>query len=216
MQPPKVRIAVFGSFYRGFYLLHEMLHGPIAAHVEVVGVATDDPSSRWVAADRRVWQYPHTPTETTLVADLATQNGLPVYKGRVNCDAFHAVIEQDWRPDICIMGTFGQRIKRRLIDAPRLGFYNLHPCIDDKWPSKYIGGNPFDALMRDGKSYTCIVMHQVDEGFDTGPFVGISAPIAIPPQANVTDMHKITAFPAAQLAAQHLWKIIELDREAYA
>jgi methionyl-tRNA formyltransferase len=216
MQSPKVRVAVFGSFYRGFYLLHEMLHGPIADRIEVVGVATDDPSSTWVAADRRVWQYPHTPAETTLVADLAQAQGLDVYTGKVNSEPFHAIIEQQWRPDICIMGTFGQRIKRRLIDVPRLGFYNLHPCIDDTWPSKYIGGNPFDALMRDGKTYTCVVMHQVDEGFDTGPFVAISDRIAIPPGASVTDMHKITSFSAAQLAGRCLLETIERDRKAYA
>lgn len=216
MQASKVRVAVFGSFYRGYYLLHEMLHGPISSHIEVVGVATDDPSSTWVSADKRVWQYPHTPAETLLVADLATQNGLDVYKGRVNSDEFHALIEEQWRPDICIMGTFGQRIKRRLIDCPRIGFYNLHPCIDDKWPSKYIGGNPFDALMRDGKSYTCIVMHEVDEGFDTGPFVAISERIAIPPGASVTDMHKITAFSASQLAGHRLLDIIKSDRDVYA
>ncbi len=216
MHKPPIRLAVFGSFYRGFYLLNEMLHGPLRDQITVVGVATDDPQSSWISADTRVWQYPHTQHEEQMVVDLASEHGLDAYQGRVNTDPFHRLIEEEWRPDICVMGTFGQRIKKRLIDYPRLGFFNLHPCIDDAWPSKYIGGNPFDALMRDGKTYSCVVMHEVDEGFDTGPFVAISDRIAIPKGCSVPDMHKITAFTAAQLASQKLSTLIEMDRKAYA
>ena len=46
MSRRKCRIAVFGSFYRGFYLLNELLHGQFErASVCVVGVATDDPTA---------------------------------------------------------------------------------------------------------------------------------------------------------------------------
>lgn len=216
MSKPLVRMAVFGSYYRGYNVLHEMLHGPIGQMVNVVGVATDDPASSWVSADKRVWQYPHTPYERRMVAQLAEENGIEVYTGRTHDEPFLERFETEWRPDICMMATFGQRIRKRVLSYPRLGFYNLHPCIDDKWPSHYIGGNPFDALMRDGKRYACVVMHGVDEGFDTGPFVGISDRIAIPAESTVPDMHKITAFAAAQLARTKLKEIIESDRRAYA
>lgn len=216
MLKPLVRVAVFGSYYRGYNLLHEMLHGSISGCVRVVGVATDDPSVPWVSAEKRVWQYPHTPYERRMVAELAEENGIEVFTGRITEEAFLERFETEWQPEICVMGTFGQRITKRLLGYPRLGFYNLHPCIDDKWPSKYIGGNPFDALMRDGKRYTCVVMHGVDEGFDTGPFIAMTDRIAIPSQSSVPDMHKITAFAAAQLASQKLKEIIEADRRAYA
>ena len=58
----KVRVAVFGSFYRGYYVLNELLMGDIADQVEVVGVATDDPASTFISADKRVWQTRTPPT----------------------------------------------------------------------------------------------------------------------------------------------------------
>ncbi len=211
----KCRVAVFGSFYRGFYLLNELLHGTLSEQISVVGVATDDPTASYVSAEHRVWQYPHTAYERTMVAELAREHSLEPYVGRVNTSEFHAIFEGKWQPDLCVMGTFGQRIGKKLIDAPALGFYNLHPCIDDAWPSKYIGGNPFEALMQDGQRYSCVVFHGIDEGFDTGPFVARTDRIALPSETTVTDMHKISAFAAAQLARQEIGKIILANRRAY-
>ena len=215
MSPRKCRIALFGSFYRGFYLLNELLLGGLSDKVVVVGVATDDPDASFVSAENRVWQYPHTPYEKQMVVQLAREHALEPYLGKVNSPLFYDMFESDWKPDLCVMGTFGQRIGKRLIDAPTLGFYNLHPCTDDAWPSPYAGGNPFEALMKDGKRHACVVLHGIDEGFDTGPFVARTERIALPSQTTVTDMHKISSFAAAQLASQEITKIIHANRRAY-
>ena len=215
MNDRKTRVAVFGSYYRGFYLLNELIHGSLSEHVTVVGVATDDPEASFVSAARRVWQYPHQPYERRMVADLARERGLEPFVGKVNEQAFHQIFEDTWQPDLCVMGTFGQRIGKKLIEAPSLGFYNLHPCIDDAWPSKYLGGNPFEALIRDGQRYSCVVFHGIDEGFDTGPFIARTGRIALPSQTTVTDMHKITSYAAAQLACREIGKIIQTNRRAY-
>ena len=215
MSRRKCRIAVFGSFYRGFYLLDELLYGSLSDKVSVVGVATDDPDSTFVSAANRVWQYPHTAYEKRMVGELAREHGFEPYLGKVNSQGFYELFEGTWKPDLCVMGTFGQRIGKRLIDAPELGFYNLHPCIDDAWPSKYIGGNPFEALMQDGQRYSCVVLHGIDEGFDTGPFVARTDRIALPRETTVTDMHKISSFAAAQLASQEIGKILLSNRRAY-
>lgn len=39
MSVSKIRIALFGSFYRAYYLLSEFLHGLLKAHFMAVGVA---------------------------------------------------------------------------------------------------------------------------------------------------------------------------------
>jgi hypothetical protein len=39
----KTRVAVFGSFMGGYHVLRELLLGPLAHRVAVVGVATDGP-----------------------------------------------------------------------------------------------------------------------------------------------------------------------------
>lgn len=205
---PKVRVVVFGSFYRGYYVLHELLHGDASLLVEVVGVATDDAAQAFVSPGKRVWQYPHVPAERTMVPSLAAAHGIEVYSGRVKTPEFYALMNERWKPDLCIMATFGQKINAELFDAPRLGFYNLHPCIDDGWPSHYVGGNPFQALLDTHKSYTVIAMHRVDGGFDTGELIAYSERVAIPPHVGVVDLHKITSPVAGRLAAAQISQII--------
>jgi methionyl-tRNA formyltransferase len=210
--PTKVRVVVFGSFYRGYYVLHELLNGELSQRVEVVGVATDDATQAFVSPGKRVWQYPHTPGERTMVQSLAVSHGIEVHSGRVKTAEFYALMQNRWKPDLCIMATFGQKISSELFEAPKLGFYNLHPCIDDAWPSQYVGGNPFQALLDTHKKYTVIAMHRVDNGFDTGELIAYSERVPIPPHVGVVDLHKITSPSAGRLAATQIGKIIDSVR----
>jgi methionyl-tRNA formyltransferase len=207
---PKIRVAVFGSFYRGFYVLSDLLIGALSEKVCVVGVATDDPGSSFISAGKRVWQYPHTEHEQTMVASLAQSAGIEVYRDRVKTQQFYDILDQHWKPDLCIMATFGQKINARLFEAPSLGFFNLHPCIDDGWPSRYVGGNPFQHLLDEKMPYAQVAMHRVDDGFDTGELIAYSEKLSIPPCASVVDLHKITSPTAARLASLEIGKIIDL------
>ena len=94
----KVRVVMLGSFYRGYYLLNELLFGDIGSSVEVVGVATDDPSNTFISPGKRVWQYPHTIAEAEMVEKLALQSGLDVYKDRVNSQPFYDLLDRNWKP----------------------------------------------------------------------------------------------------------------------
>lgn len=207
----RMRVALFGSFYRGFFVLSELLHGAIKDKIDVVGVATDDPGSGFINAHARLWQYPHTTEEETMVRDLARASEVPVYSGRISSEIFFQQFRNDWQPDLCIMATFGQRIPPHLFEWPRLGFYNLHPCTDDGWPSRYAGGNPFAAMAAQREPWVRIALHRVDSGFDTGELIAYSEPIAYPPNASVIDMHKITAASAAHLACSHLSSFVKQD-----
>lgn len=203
----KIRIALFGSFYRGYYMLDELLHGPLRDRFVVVGVATDDVTQSYISANKRVWQYPHLPEEETMVERQARQHGIPIYTGRVKCDDFYTTYEHTWRPEICVSSTFGQLIDAQLFTFPKFGFFNIHPCLDDGWPSKYAGPNPFQALRDDGKVHTTAALHRVDSGFDTGDLVAMSARIAMPDHATVIDMHKITSPVFAKFAVPELLRL---------
>lgn len=201
---------MFGSFYRGLHVLQTLLQGELSNRITVVGVATDDPSQVFVSPHKRVWQYPHTQEEEVMVRRCAEDAGIEVYQGRVKSAEFYEIYENRWRPDLCIMATFGQRIDSRLHQFPRLGFYNLHPCcIDDTWPSRYVGGNPFDALRRDGHHQAVIALHHVDDGFDTGALVTYSEPIDMPAHASVIDLHRLTAPVAAALVTREIGKMLD-------
>lgn len=189
----RIRTVLFGSFYRGFCLLDALLSGPQRHRFHVVGVATDDVTQPFISRDRRVWRYPHQPWEETMVEDLALRHGLPVHKERVKTPSFHRLFTQAWRPDLGLSATFGQRFDETLFSHPRLGFYNLHPCIEGPWPSPYAGPNPFQALIDDGQDHCSVALHQVNAGMDTGELIALSPRVPIPPGASVIDMHKLSA-----------------------
>lgn len=203
-----VRIAVFGSFHRGYQVLSELLKGALATRVQVVGVATDDVESGFVSRDRRVWSYPHRREEETMVEQLAAAHGVAAYKGRVKTAEFYRLYEQQWRPDLCVAATFGQRLDARLFERPALGFYNLHPCIDDGWPSAYAGPNPFQALLDHQSDHVVIALHRVDDGFDSGALLALSEKIYIPPGASVVDLHRLSSPVAAKFFVRELRKML--------
>ncbi|MFN0184495.1 MAG: formyltransferase family protein [Aquabacterium sp.] len=203
------RIAVFGSFYRGYHVLDELLNGPVRQRFHVVGVATDDVSQPYISSGKRVWQYEHRADEETMVRELAQEHGVPVHEGRVKTDGFRRTFGHDWAPDLCIAATFGQRIDEPLFGFPRLGFFNLHPCIEGEWPSPYAGPNPFQALIADGRRHARVALHRVDAGFDTGELIALSPRIAIPPGATVVDMHKLSSPVAAAFAVATLASLVD-------
>lgn len=207
MEKRPLKVALFGSFYRGFYVLSELIElSRVLNGVEIVGVATDDPSASYTSPSKRVWQYPHTQYETRMVEELALQHSLEVFKGRVKSDAFYEIFENNWKPDVCYMATFGQLINERLFSFPKLGFYNLHPSSDKNWPS-FVGGNPFQAMLDAGEDYAVITLHAVDEKFDHGQLIDVSDRVYFPKETTVVELHKTTSIIAGKLVKHHLSRL---------
>lgn len=206
---PKTRVALYVSFYRGLFVLDQLLVGPCSSLIDIVGLATDDPQQSFVSPSKRVWQHPHSRFEETMVAELAQANGIPVFQGRVKSDEFYEIVESHWRPDICIMGTFGQKINERLYAYPKLGFYNLHPCGLGQWPTRYPGGNPYGEMMQAGEARLQIALHRVSEDIDRGELIGVSESVPIPREATVIDLHKLSATAAANVTSRCLFEIIQ-------
>lgn len=188
--PSKPRVAVFGSFLGGCQVLHELLGGPLAPHVRVVGVATDDPTQPFIHAEKRLWKYPHEREDEILTPRFARAHGLPVFTGRVKTPEFYATFLDEWQPQLCLMATFGQKIPTPLIHYPSLGFYNFHHS-GPAWPS-YPGPDPIAAMVRDGRTHLVLTLHKVTDVIDGGEFVARSHPVAIPAGINAVGMHRIT------------------------
>lgn len=200
---PKTKVAIFGSFYRGYYVIKEILKED---NLQIVGIATDNPSESYVSPSKRVWQYPHTIEEENLTKNLAKTHNIPLYNKQVKTEEFYNIYENKWKPDICIMATFGQLINEKLFKYPKYGFYNLHPCSNEPWPN-YPGPNPFNELIKDKKTEAVIAMHKVNKKFDDGELIELSEPFQIPKAATVIEMHKISSPIAAKLALKNI-KII--------
>lgn len=189
-EPPRTRVAVFGSFMGGYHVLKELLEGPLADRVEVVGVATDDPTKAFTHPAVRLWKYPHSREDETLVPRYAGGFGLSVFDGRIRTQEFERLFICDWRPALCLMATFGQKIPNSLIQFPSLGFYNFHHS-GDAWPS-YPGPDPIRDMIRDGRKHLVLTIHAVTDVIDGGAFVARSQRVEIPPHANAISMHRIT------------------------
>ncbi|MGE3312927.1 MAG: formyltransferase family protein [Limisphaerales bacterium] len=186
----RIRVAVFGSFLGGFHVLRGLLIGPLATRVEVVGVATDNPRRVYTHPKVRLWKYPHSRDDELLVPRLARVLRLPMFRGRIRSPEFSRLFAENWRPDLCLMATFGQKIPDALIEFPRLGFYNFHHS-GAMWPS-YPGPDPIAAMHRDGRKHLVLTLHKVTSVIDGGEFVARSHPVPIPAGVNAVEMHRIT------------------------
>ncbi len=210
---PKMRVAIFGSFYRGYHILSNLLNdSELMNKIEIVGIATDDPSQKFTSASKRVWQYAHTQQEEKMVETLAGRHGIPVFKGRVKTTEFYDKLQNDWKPDIVYMGTFGQLLDETIIKTPRLGVFNAHPADGEIWPS-CVGPNPFEQMLETRKPYCAIALHQANTKFDDGDLASFSERMPIPYETldgmpdigeKVIHMHRVTSPYAGSLINAHL------------
>lgn len=205
-------MVVFGSFYGGFQVLSELLAPPLSRRIQVIGVVTDDPTQPFTHPERRLWRYPHTRAEELLVELLARAHGLPVFKGRVQTSEFLHLFRNRWRPDLCLMATFGQKIPRRIFEVPPLGFYNFHHG-DAFWPS-YPGPDPIAAMLRDGRPEVFINLHEVTEVIDDGRFVARSPAVPLPRDINAAALHRISWPQMGPFIREVVFRLAGLARRA--
>lgn len=71
------------------------------------------------------------------------------------------------RPDIGIVASFGALIPQEIIDWPRLGLLNLHPSL----LPKYRGSTPVPTAILNGEKETGLTIIKVDNQIDHGPIV---------------------------------------------
>ncbi len=188
--PRKTRVALFGSFHGGFHVLSTLLGPELADQVEVVGVATDDPTQSFTNAKVRLWRLPHTQDEELMVPRLAAANDLCVYSGRVKSPSFARLYSEYWKPDLCLMATYGQKVPPHIFERPALGFFNFHHS-DETWPS-YPGPDPIGEMVRDGKTHVVLTLHEVSAIIDDGEAVARSHKVALPENADAVKVHRIT------------------------
>lgn len=206
-----LRVAVFGSFYRGEQLIRtiQAFQQEHPELVQLCGIATDDPFHPRTFPGTRVWQYctdDEKRRRVGIAEQLAAGAGVPLWNGSVKGPDF-AGLFAGWNPGIVYMGTFGQRIPPHVFNQPRHGILNFHPAVDHlPWPN-YAGGNPFHHMLANGERHAAVALHVVDEQFDNGPLVAFSAQYPILPTDNVISLHQRSSIEAGKMAGWHLREI---------
>lgn len=107
--------------------------------------------------------------------------------------------------DVVIVGTWGEKLKKSIIDLPKIATINVHPSL----LPKYRGPNPYLQVIKHLEKETGVTFHLMDENFDSGAIL-IQKRINIEP----TDTGKELRSKIAPLAREGVCELIKkLDEE---
>jgi methionyl-tRNA formyltransferase len=129
----------------------------------------------------------------TPVAQVASELGLPVIEASCVDDEVTARIA-DLGVDLGVIVAYGALLRRPALDAPRLGWVNLH--FSDL--PAYRGAAPVQRAVMAGATTTAATVFQLVEALDAGP-VFASEPFTIDPEATSGDVLAAMADTGADL-----------------
>ena len=95
---------------------------------------------------------------------LATGRGLPVFDPPDASAEEFAARMAALEPDVVVVASFGQFLKRNLLAAPRLGTINVHPSL----LPKYRGASPIQWALANGERETGVSVLYVTPKMDAG------------------------------------------------
>ncbi|GLR89104.1 methionyl-tRNA formyltransferase [Bradyrhizobium iriomotense] len=151
-------------------LLELVAHGH-----EIVAVYTRAPKP----GGRRGLQLQPTPVE-----DAARKLGIPVLTPKTlktpeALDEFRA-----FDAEAAVVVAYGMILPQAILDAPKLGCYNLHASLLPRWR----GAAPINRAIMDGDADSGVMVMKMDVGLDTGD-VAMAERLAITDSMTAADLH---------------------------
>lgn len=151
-------------------LLELVAHGH-----EIAAVYTRAPKP----GGRRGLQLQPTPVE-----EAARKLGIPVLtpktlKTEEALDEFRA-----FDADAAVVVAYGMILPQAILDAPKLGCYNLHASLLPRWR----GAAPINRAIMEGDAESGVMVMKMDVGLDTGD-VAMAERIAITDNMTAADLH---------------------------
>jgi methionyl-tRNA formyltransferase len=101
--------------------------------------------------------------------------------------------------DAAAVVAYGLILPKPVLDAPRLGCFNLHASALPRWR----GAAPINRAVMAGDASTGVAVMRMEEGLDTGP-VAMTAPVAIDPDMTAGELHDELARVGADLMVRAL------------
>ena len=95
----------------------------------------------------------------SIVERLAIALHLPTFSSIMQSEVEQLLSKSDLL--VCVHGK--EIVPSRLLQLPRLGGINAHPCL-----SAYKGADPVNRLLRDGKTLASVGVHRMTERVDEG------------------------------------------------
>jgi methionyl-tRNA formyltransferase len=99
------------------------------------------------------------------VAAFAAERGLPLRTPKSLRGAHEQTEFRELNLDAAIVVAYGLILPKPILDAPRLGAFNLHASLLPRWR----GAAPIQRAIMAGDSVTGVQVMRMEEGLDTGP-----------------------------------------------
>ena len=131
------------------------------------------------------------------VKQLALENGLTVLQPETLRDPGWQEEIRSLQPDLMVVVAYGLMIPPRLLEAPRLGCWNIHASLLPRWR----GAAPIQRAIEAGDEQTGVCIMQMEVSLDTGP-VYYCLPTEIGTHDNAEILHDRLAGLGGQ-ALQH-------------
>jgi methionyl-tRNA formyltransferase len=101
--------------------------------------------------------------------------------------------------DAAVVVAYGLILPKSILDAPRLGCFNLHASALPRWR----GAAPINRAVMAGDPETAVMVMRMEEGLDTGP-IAMAEWVAIGPDMTAGGLHDRLAPLGADLMARAL------------
>ena len=139
------------------------------------------------------------------IAQWAQMHALPFYQAETMNDAAF-----DWlqhiQPHLVLVMAFGHILKKRFLELPKLGMWNLHVSL----LPKYRGASPVQAALLNGDAETGVTLMSMVEVMDAGPWLAQQTTAIAPDDTAVTLREKLAQASAALLHSS-LPKLLSRD-----
>ena len=103
------------------------------------------------------------------------------------------------RADAALVVAYGLILPKPILDAPRLGCFNLHASALPRWR----GAAPINRAVMAGDAETAVMVMRMEEGLDSGP-VAMAERVKIEPDMTAGELHDRLAPLGADMMARAL------------
>ncbi|HEY8127122.1 MAG TPA: methionyl-tRNA formyltransferase [Hyphomicrobium sp.] len=104
--------------------------------------------------------------------------------------------------DVGVVVAYGLLLPKAVLDAPRLGCFNVHASKLPRWR----GAAPIQRAIMAGDTVTAVNIMRMDAGLDTGP-VCLGRDVAISPTTNAGQLHDTLSVLGAELMVEALARL---------
>ncbi len=142
---------------------------------EILAVYTREPKP----GGRRGLELQPTPVEKE-----ARQLGIPVETPKTLRTPEALEKFDSYKPDVAVVVAYGMILPQAILDAPRLGCFNLHASLLPRWR----GAAPINRAIMAGDAESGVMVMKMDVGLDTGD-VAMAERLAITDTMTASDLH---------------------------